>query len=269
MKGTDTDLIYTGGGPLAAALLGVALMPLRGYTVPSNFTFAFLALTILVAEFGGRWAAVTTALVSALSLDFFLTQPYLRLAIAEKHDLIAFVGLAGCSLLAAALGSRRRERVADLRAARTHADAVHSALGELGRPGPLAARLIAIVDAALGTFPLAGVAVRDTAGELLVVAPRGLVLTPAPELVLAPDTLLTWEQQAQNGAPDIPLPKEGARLALLVESRPVGWLELWGSGAPASAESRRALAAVARVVAALLAATWPGKARLPSKGPQE
>jgi hypothetical protein len=33
----------------------------------------------------------------------------------------------------------------------------------------------------------------------------------------------------------------------------VGWLDLWGNGKPAGVESRRALAAVAHAVAALLA----------------
>ena len=63
-------------------------MPLRTYTTASNFAFVFVALTIVVAEMGGRAAAVVTALVSALSLDFFLTQPYMRLTIHEKHDVI-------------------------------------------------------------------------------------------------------------------------------------------------------------------------------------
>jgi len=53
--GEDADrLFYLGAGPLAALLLGVALVPARGLTTASNFTFLFLALTIVVAEFGGR-----------------------------------------------------------------------------------------------------------------------------------------------------------------------------------------------------------------------
>jgi K+-sensing histidine kinase KdpD len=101
------SLFYTALGPLAAIALGMLLVPVRGYTSASNFAFVFLALTITVAEFGGRGAAVATALVSALSLDFFLTQPYLRLEIAGKHDIIAFLGLAACGLIAAAFRSRR------------------------------------------------------------------------------------------------------------------------------------------------------------------
>lgn len=100
-------LLYTGLGPLAAVLLGLALAPVRDVTTPSNFAFPFIILTIVVAHQGGRIAALATALVSALSLDFFLTRPYLRLTIAGKHDVAAFLGLAACGLVAAALGRRR------------------------------------------------------------------------------------------------------------------------------------------------------------------
>ena len=100
-------LIYMGAGPLAAVLLGMALAPVRDFTSASNFTFGFLALTILVGEFGGRGAALATAVASALSLDFFLTEPYLHLSIQNKHDVIAFFGLAGCGILAASLAAGR------------------------------------------------------------------------------------------------------------------------------------------------------------------
>ena len=99
----DTDseeLFYLGAGPLVAVLLGVALVPIRELTIASNFTYLFLALIIVVAEFGGRRAAIATSVASTLSLDFFLTRPYMRLEIEGKHDIIAFIGLAGCGLLA-------------------------------------------------------------------------------------------------------------------------------------------------------------------------
>jgi K+-sensing histidine kinase KdpD len=110
MKDDNGNLIYLGKKPLAAILLNIALVPMRGLTTASNFTFVFLALTILVGEFGGRTAALTTAVTSALSLDFFLTQPYLRLAIQNKHDIITFFGLAACKLLTTSLASERGVR---------------------------------------------------------------------------------------------------------------------------------------------------------------
>jgi K+-sensing histidine kinase KdpD len=254
---------------MAAVLLGAALVPLRGVTTASNFTFAFLVLTIVVAEFGGRWAAVTTALTSALSLDFFLTQPYLRLTITEKHDIIAFTGLAACGLIAAALGSRRRERIADLRAARARGDLIHSVLGELGRVGPLESRLATILDASRTAFPLAAIGVRDIAGRVLAASPRGHGLTPVPALVVEPETLLEREQQGQRRPGDLPLPAQGARLPLAVGNRQWGWLDMWGTASPASGESRRALTAVARAVAALLAADEPGALPADPNGPRE
>jgi K+-sensing histidine kinase KdpD len=107
MRDDGDHLIYLAAGPLVAIVLGVALIPLRDLTIASNFAFPFIILTIVVAEYGGRPAAVTTALVSALSLDFFLTKPYLRLTIQGKHDIAAFLGLAACGLVAATLGARR------------------------------------------------------------------------------------------------------------------------------------------------------------------
>lgn len=170
-------------------------MPLRGLTPAANFAYAFVAVTIVVGELGGRAVAVATALASALSLDFFLTEPYLRLAIHDKHDLLAFFGLAACGLLAA------------------------------------------------------GFANRTLAGS------QGASARPVPDRVLDAQTLLALGTAPVSGDASLPLPADGARLALVIGQRPLGWLDLYGNGAPASPASRQALAAVARAVAALLATT--------------
>ena len=62
-------------------------------------------------------------MASALSLDFFLTEPYLRLEIADKHDLIAFFGLAGL----------RPARSADARLAARRATALSAGRSGRGR----------------------------------------------------------------------------------------------------------------------------------------
>ncbi len=97
------DLVYWVGGPLAALVLGACLIPLRDLTPTGNLTFAFVALTIVVAQFGGRTVGIATAVASAISLDFFLTRPYFRLAIEDKHDVVAFLGLTACGVIASAL----------------------------------------------------------------------------------------------------------------------------------------------------------------------
>jgi len=142
MDDDGDKLIYIGVGPLAAVLLGMALVPVRAFTIASNFTFVFLALTILVGEFGGRTAALATAVASALSLDFFLTEPYLHLAISSKHDLIACVGLGGCGILAASLASGRAPAPRPRPSSR-QLDLLESAVAELEREGSHGARAAA------------------------------------------------------------------------------------------------------------------------------
>lgn len=249
----DESLIYLAAGGMAATLLGVALVPLRDFTTASNFTFPFMALTIVVAEFGGHRAAIVTALVSALSLDFFLTQPYLRLTIAGKHDIIAFLGLAACGLIAAALRTHGRGRIARHSAAAGHLDLFQGALRRIEEGGSLEQALAQILNDARAVFPLAGAEIRDARG--CVLAASGSVRSgPRPAQELGWDTLLPQEASLRfvpRGG--VPLPEEGGRLPLTMGDRAVGSLELWGNGEPADARERRTLADLGRIVGLLLA----------------
>jgi hypothetical protein len=237
----ETDgLFYLGAGPLAAILLGAALIPVREYTPAANLSFAFMALTIVIAEFGGRWAALTTALASALSLDFFLTQPYLRLSIDDKHDVIAFVGLALCGVLAGALASQRGARIAELTAARKHGDLLRSALREWDPTAPAEPQLTELLRASCKALPLAGAVIRNDRDRVEASASQADGLRTVPETVLQLDALPH-------------LPESGGRIALSCGERSLGWLDLWGNGAPTSAASRQALSDLARLVALLLA----------------
>ena len=148
------DLVYVGVGPLAAILIGMALVPFRDFTSASNFTFVFLALIILVAELGGRAAALLTAVTAALSLNFFLTQPYLRLTIHSRDDVIAFAGLGACGLLAAALGAQRSRRKQDLEAARRHLQLLHVTLSQVEVAGPVEPALGRVLNALEGRHPV-------------------------------------------------------------------------------------------------------------------
>lgn len=250
MKDENGDrLIYLAGGPLVAVLLGMALVPLRGFTTASNFTFLFMALTILVAALGGRGAAVATALCSALSLDFFLTQPYLRLSIADKHDVIAFLGLTVCGLTAAAVGSQRGEGVTALQACRAQLDLVLVGLEQLEKGLAADLGLARVLDASRRVLPLAAAVVRDTPGNLLAATERAHGM-PVPARSLRLDALAAPAAPDRSGPP---LPQDGVRLALLARGRQVGWLDVWGNGRPATAQARQTLSGVARVLAVILA----------------
>jgi hypothetical protein len=252
LAGGEESLFYLSVGPVAAFLLGVALIPLRGVTTASNFTLAFMALTVAVAEFGGRAAAVATALSSALSLDFFLTQPYLRLTIAGKHDIIAFLGLAACGLIAAAFGAKRGQRIADLAAARGQLELLHTTAVQLERGTADEAALTRLLDASRAALPLAAAALRDGRGYVLAAAGNALE-RPLPDPVIELDTLLPpGAPPPVMGRRHLPLPPQGARLALTAGDSQVGWLDVWGDGTPATLPARHALSDVARLLAALL-----------------
>jgi hypothetical protein len=247
----ESDLVYLGAGPLGAVLLGMAFFPWRGLTTASNFTFAFLALTILVAEFGGRRAAVATALTSTLSLDFFLTQPYLRLEIANKDDVIAFVGLAASGLIAAAFGSQRGERITALRRARAHLDVIHSILRRLESVDPQERVLTEIASVLRLGFPLSAVVVRNERGQ--VVAFSGPTAPAAATHLLRSDDLLSGgEPPDAPGRLRFPFPPDGGRLDLYFGNRLTGTLEIWGNGVAAHPEERRLLKDAARIVGAIL-----------------
>ena len=107
MREDDDRLMYLGLGPLAAILLGGALMPVREMAMSSTLAYPFIILTMIIAEFGGQLAALGTAITSVLSMDFFLMKPYLRISVEAKHDITTLLGLAACGFVAALLGSRR------------------------------------------------------------------------------------------------------------------------------------------------------------------
>jgi len=253
MRDDYANLFYLPGGPIAAILLGMALIPLRELTNSANFIFVFMILIIVVAEFGGRWAAIVTAACSALSLDFFLTRPYLSLRIVGKHDLIAFGGLTVCGLVAAALGSRRGDALTVLREANSHLDLLHEVAGQTEESGPIETRIEEALRSCRESLPLAGLILRDARGG--VVAASGSAPGPRPDPVVSvrPDTLLP----AGVAAPELPrggtpFPAEGASLVLEIGSRQVGRLDFWGDGRPASLQARRTLSDAARLLAAMI-----------------
>ena len=239
-------------GTIAAIVLGVVSIPLREVTTASNLTFPFLALTIAIAELGGPWSAVATALGSALSLDFFLTKPYLRLTIEGKHDVIAFFGLAACGLVAAAFSARRRRMLAERRVDRAQLDLLRGTLTRLEASGPVELVLTQILETARGTLPLSALAVRDERERLVASSPREP--EPArPTRILRADTLLQADS-ASHVVPTggLPFPKDGGRLPLVVRGRRVGSLDLWGGESLADAGTRQTLSAVGRIAGEML-----------------
>ncbi len=205
---------------LGAMAIGIALIPLREATSASNLAFVFMAFTIVMAELGGALSALVAALVSAMSLNFFLTEPYLTLAISKTDDLIAFLALAGCGLIAAAFGARR-ERWS--RAARR----AHEELTTLRRLVDQVRGLDRVLGDLSRVFGFRAVALRDPSGRVIAVAPPEAGVSVRPDVEISLDSALPAGATYHRFGPEgLRLPEGGGRLRLETDRGPME-LDLW------------------------------------------
>ena len=223
MSRTDDIRVWIVTGALGSMVLAIALIPLRTLVAASNLAFVFMAFTIIVAELGGRGPALVTALVSAMSLNFFLTEPYLTLSITKREDVIAFFALAACGLIAAAFG-RRRERLSEAVGRADRELAILNRLVERARSGrPLDGQLQDLRT----EFDLGGLVLREASGRVLAAAPSDAGSRPTPRLALSSDTLFAVDDVSPRiGAKGLRLPEGGGRLTLQTARGAVS-LDLW------------------------------------------
>jgi two-component system sensor histidine kinase KdpD len=223
MSRTDDIRVWIVTGALGSMALAIALIPLRTLVAASNLAFVFMAFTIIVAELGGRGPALVTALVSAMSLNFFLTEPYLTLSITKREDVIAFFALAACGLIAAAFG-RRRERLSEAVGRADRELAILNRLVERARSGrPLDGQLQDLRT----EFDLGGLVLREASGRVLAAAPSDAGSRPTPRLALSSDTLFAVDDVSPRiGAKGLRLPEGGGRLTLQTARGAVS-LDLW------------------------------------------
>ena len=211
-------------GALGAIVLGIVLIPLRAVASASNLAFVFLVFTIIVAELGGRIPALVTAFMAALSLDFFLTEPYLSLSIDKSDDVIAFAALAGCGLIAAAFGTRR-ERLSEAaqRAAR-ELDVLRRLVGQV-QTGADPSEVLAGLQRAFG---FRAMAVREEGGRVL--ASVGAVPSGDAPVALSLDSFLpVRDAPLRFGAHGLRLPPSGGRIPLVSDGTRLS-LDVWEGG---------------------------------------
>ena len=98
-------------GPLLVAGL---LVPFRDDLASANVVLVFVLVVVCGAAVGTRWSGALTAVVAAMSYDFFFTRPYQSLKIDNANDLET-------TLLLLAIGLIVAELVAFTRRHRAHA----------------------------------------------------------------------------------------------------------------------------------------------------
>ncbi|HWB88776.1 MAG TPA: DUF4118 domain-containing protein [Acidimicrobiia bacterium] len=93
-------------GAMALLIFSMILVLMREFLGAANVAIILLLGVQLVALLGGIRGGVVAALVAALSFDFFFTEPYLRLAIADRHDIITTILLLSGGLVTTLLHRR-------------------------------------------------------------------------------------------------------------------------------------------------------------------
>jgi K+-sensing histidine kinase KdpD len=99
-------------GPL---LVSGLLVPFRNDLDSANVVLVFVLVVVLGAAVGTRWSGALTAVVAAMSYDFFFTKPYQSLKIDNANDVETTLLLLAIGLIVAEIVSytrRHRARAA-------------------------------------------------------------------------------------------------------------------------------------------------------------
>jgi K+-sensing histidine kinase KdpD len=97
-------------GAIGLMVFAMFLVPLRDFLGAANVAIILLLGVQLLAIIGGRQGGIVGAVVAALSFDFFFTEPYLRLVINDRHDIITALLLLVAGIGTSELGALRVRR---------------------------------------------------------------------------------------------------------------------------------------------------------------
>ena len=167
---------------------------------------------------------LATAVVSALSLNFFLTEPYLSLEIDKPGDIAAFVALAACGLIAAAFGKRRVRTAEQVSRTRGDLEVLARTAASLAARAPIED----VLEDLRRFFGLGGLVLRRADERLVAAAPSSQAESPR-----APDRARPLDA-GRVGGPGPPTRTDRLRLP-----EGGGRLPLQGPGAAASSISGR------------------------------
>lgn len=76
----------------------------------ANFTVIYVLFVLIVAIRLGTYAAMSTALASSLSINFFLTQPYYTFLVGDSRDVLDLTVFIIVAILAGQVGARARNQ---------------------------------------------------------------------------------------------------------------------------------------------------------------
>lgn len=97
-------------GAIGLMVFAMFLVPLRDFLGAANVAIVLLLAVQFLAIIGGRQGGIVGAVVAALSFDFFFTEPYLRLVIDDRHDIITALLLLVAGIGTSEMGALRVRR---------------------------------------------------------------------------------------------------------------------------------------------------------------
>jgi hypothetical protein len=235
-------LLIGGLGPIAVAC---ALVPLRDQLNNANVALAMVVVVVLAGITGGTGVGALAAVVSALSFDFFHTEPYLSLTINSQDDVETTVLLLAVGLLVGAMASRASRARASAALGRSELRRIHG-LAEQVSGGSAAADVILSAEEQL-TQLLRLQSCRFEAPPYAERRPR-----------LERSGVVAGQTQHRITRGGFELPADGVELAVLARGREVGrFVMVPQPGAGVSLEERVVAVALADQVGAAIAGQPP------------
>jgi len=239
-------LLWIGLGCTVAVLTAAGLVGLRDTISSADVVLVLVLVVVLAAAAGGREAGACTAVVAAVSFDFFHTRPYNELRIASRDDVVTTVLLLIVGLGVGQVAARARR-------ARTSAKERTGELNRIYRVAELAARGDDPSDVIMGAqAELASLlGLRDCRFEA---APFGRSLDR-----LERGGIVSWpEPNIRRSGYELPV--DGAELLVVGRGNTLGRFVLEPvPHAAVSLEQRVVAVAIADQVGAVLAAPQPGE----------
>jgi len=117
------------GGVLVVAL-GIVLSHLRHHLSLPSVLLLYLLAVVVVAAVGGLWAALATAVVSFLVVNWFFTPPLHAFTIGETENLLALFVFLAVATIVSGFVSLAARRAADGRRAHAEAQVLAALAGE-------------------------------------------------------------------------------------------------------------------------------------------
>jgi hypothetical protein len=115
-NGTPDDAARALGLAIAAVgplLVAGILVPFRDDVASANVVLVFVLVIVCGAAIGTRWSGAVTAVVAAMSFDFFFTRPYQSLKIDDTDDIVTTFLLLAIGLVVAEIVTFSRRHRAE------------------------------------------------------------------------------------------------------------------------------------------------------------